>query len=323
MCHDVFAQLNEYVVFTAAKKVPQPLFGMAYCSSGSKAILAGGRSQTAGNSDKIYTYDARIDEWLDLSSTSPLKRTLFGSAVYLDEYESVLFAGGTVVGRDHVRLVEDLQYYDMNNYRSKSLGQNPNPAKSMGLVYHEYKVYMFGGSIASQARSGGFELVFSQDMYVYDLKTGALEQLPDLPEAKETRGVVVGNHLYMVGGYGEEASDKIHRFDLSTEQWEKVGKLEAPCSAYALVRYQHYLFLVGDYKNLDQLLVYDTQTEELKTFQMNFGGRHMGAAVLEGALHVFGGYDPESGARHALSQHWKLDLEQFFKYNYGEPKEED
>lgn len=310
-----YAQSNEYVVFTKAKKLPQPIFGMSYAANGQKAILAGGRSFSA-NSDEIYVYDSAIDEWLNLSSSSPLKPTLFGGAVYLEDYGSVLFAGGTTQTRDHVLLIDNIQYYDMKTFQSSDLGENPIAAKNQGLAYANDKVYIFGGSTGRKADKEGVEFEFNKRMYVYNLKTGLMQQLSDMPEGKETKGCIVAGTLYTLGGYGEKASDQIHAYDIQKDKWSKIGRLKNPCSAYALVQYQQYIFLIGDYKFMDQMVVFDTKSLKTKTFKMNFRGRHMGAAVLEGELNVFGGFDPEKSRSSGSAQHWKLDLDQFFKYNY-------
>lgn len=307
-----FVQKNAYVVFTKAKKMPKPLFGSAYCADGKRAIIAGGRSSVGANSRDVLAYDIGIDDWLDLSSSSPLEPILWGSGVYLEDYHSALFLGGTKEDSKYIYLESNLTYYDLNTYNARILGQNPIAAKVQGVAYWEGKVYIFGGS----QNNDGETVTYNQDMYAYDLQTGVMEQLAPMPTAKEVRGEVIDGMLYTVGGYYQRPSNKVHRYNIKEDKWEKVAELDKVISAYGMVKYQHYLILVGDYKDMDRMVVFDTETLSAKTFKMNFKGRHTSVAVLNGELHVFGGFNPEKDARSASNQHWKLDLDQFFKLNY-------
>ncbi|MCV9388232.1 Kelch repeat-containing protein [Reichenbachiella ulvae] len=306
------AQKNAYVVFKKAKKMPKPVFGAAYCSDGTKAIIAGGRGYAGVNSSDILMYDAALGDWLDLSPSSDMDPVFFGTAVYLDDYKSALFLGGTKQDKKYIYLEDNLTYYDLSTLQTRSLGQNPIAAKLQGAAYWKGKVYIFGGS----KNSDGKTILYNPELYAYSLQTGVMDQLAALPVAKEVRGEIIDGMLYIVGGYYQKASNRVHRYDLAEDKWDKVAELDKPISAYAMVKYQHYLILVGDYKELDRMVVFDTKTLTAKTFKMNFKGRHAAAAVLNNELHVFGGFNPEKDDRVASDQHWKLDLDQFFKFNY-------
>ena len=305
------SQKIEKVRFKKKKALPVRLFGMAYTTDGQRILVVGGGSSNPDYTNGLFMYNPMLDEWLDLSSSAHIPPFRYGQAVYLEEYGSMALLGGTTPYGTDVGLVADITTYDLKSYRPRVLGPNPTPSRRPGVAYWKKKLYFFGGSVSvdmqmSRKATGKY----SRKMYEYDLSTGVIQSLPDLPEAKETDGGIVDGRLYVFGGYDNQGSRAIHAYDTEDATWQKIGALDDPVSAYALAQYQHFFLLVGDYEKPNQLIVFDARTNTHKAFKLNFRGRHMGAVVLDETLHVFGGFDPRRGA---LRQHWTLNVPRLLK----------
>lgn len=303
------AQDKIELTFMKGTKMPEPLYGMTYASDGEKVILAGGRSLRNLETKFIFMFNGTNNEWLKLTASSDLDPMVYGCSVYLgDGYESVMIAGGINNNANFIGLVNDLKLYDLNNYRTTVLGPNPIPAKAQSMAYWKDKVYIFGGSLSMETTKKTQSVEYNKKVFAYNLRTGIVNQLADMPKAKETIGGVINGELFVIGGYNGEASNQIYKYHIASDRWSVLDSLDQTISCFTMVMYNQYLLIIGDYKNMNQLILYDTQSLRIQKFEMNFHGRHMGAAILNENLHVFGGYDPSQENHPSMDQHWYIPI---------------
>lgn len=300
-----FAQKPKKVKFKKTAPMPAGLFGMAYCSDSIRIFLFGGGNASFEYTNSIFWYDSRIHQWLDLSSSQQIGRYRYGRAVYIEDYQSVFLAGGVADHGNQILNISDLIAFDVTNYKSQSLVQIPLQSKYPGLAQSEGILYFFGGAIRYNNISG--QMIFTDEFYSYDPSKGAIKKLSDIPEAKETGGGVIDGILYVFGGYHNEPSKLVHGYNIQSQTWTLVSQFEDPVSAYALVQYEHYFILIGDYTDTDQLLMYDTNDQTYKEYMMNINIRHAGAAIIKDTLHVLGGVDDVSQT--VSSGHWTVPIQ--------------
>ena len=304
-----FSQTTNTVLFTKAKSLPFGLYAMASATDQKRIYIKGGSTSFSQYSSGFYAYDIKLEEWLDFSKAVKLKPTKFGMGVYMPEFNTIAFIGGIAPVNNSVRIIPAIIGYNLDTYRFSSLGNSPLISKLLGATYWEGKVYMFGGSTSSKSTIVGPLQKFTNEMYSYSPENGKTESLPNHPEAKEMRGEVINGLLYTFGGFGDLPVKNIHAYNIKEKVWSKIGEFDSPISAYALVKYNQYFLLIGDYTKTKQMIVFDTESNTWEVYQMNFGGAHLGAVIVKNTLHVFGGRDRNG----ALNQHWVLNLEAFFK----------
>lgn len=295
------------------KLAPMPIGAQAfgYSQNGDDLYAFGGFSDHAGFSNHLQVYDNRIDLWLDVRLKN-LPQLRFPSSIYLKEHGGILLAGGikrygsSLIVDDSVRMI----YTANDRYITRNLGHLPIAGKNMGIAHSENKVYFFGGSVRVRIGFSGTPYYrFNKKMYEYDLKSGDMSELPDMPLGMETKGGIVDGNLYVLGGFDGNPRSFIWKYDIDKKIWHELASLEAPTSAYALTQYKHYIILVGDYYHGDRLVVYDTKKESTRYFTMNFQGRHMGASIINDELHVYGGRSGYQGLQ-AWGQHYKIAIKE-------------
>lgn len=102
------------------------------------------------------------------------------------------------------------------------------------LLAHDGKLYRIGGMVAKNEPGEKDDLYSVPDFARYDPKTKKWTDLTPLPEARSSHGaVIVGNKLYVVGGWNLQGAAKDARWhtealvlDLSAEkgEWKTVAK---------------------------------------------------------------------------------------------------
>lgn len=304
-----FSQTTNTVFFKTAKSLPFGLYGMASATDQKRIYIKGGGTSFNQYSSGFYAYDIKLEEWLDFSKSIILKPTRFGKGVYLPDFNTIAFIGGIAPVNNSVRIIPSIIGYDLETYQFRSLGNSPLISKLLGATYWEGKLYMFGGSLSIKTSFTGIEKKFTNEMYTYSPENGDIDSLPNHPEAKEMKGEVVNGLLYTFGGFDNHPSKNIHTYSIKEKVWSQVGRFDSPISAYALVVYNQYFLLIGDYTKTRQMIVFDTHSNTWEVYEMNFGGAHMGAVIVKHTLHVFGGRE----GRVVLSQHWVLNLETFLQ----------
>lgn len=239
---------------------------------------------------KVLTrYDPSIDKW-SINPTK-LKPKTFCSAEYIGD-EIYIFNGQDIIdfnGRVNRVVNKNFEVFDTLTGELSYLTSNPYPAWYSGSAVWNNGLYVFGGS----HKQGGF----SNKMLVYDISQDEWSQLANMSEGKTTRGEIVGGILYIFGGYNGTASRDIMTYDISKNQWTHIGYLPKPMSANAIAKHGDFIWLVGDYYNLSQILVFNTKTHEVHNIKSNmYGRRHAGAEVVGNKLYVFGGNKESTGS---------------------------
>ena len=237
----------------------------------------------------LARYDPRMDKW----SINPnkLKPKTFCSAEYIGG-EIFIFNGQNLIyfdDRFNRVANKNFEVFDTVTGELRYLTSNPYPTWYSGSAVWNNKLYVFGGS----RQQGGF----SNKLLVYDTYKDEWSQLADMPEGKTTRGEIVNAILYIFGGYNGIASRDILTYDIPKNEWTHIGYLPKSLSANAIAKHGDYIWLVGDYYNLSQILVFNTKTHEVHNIKSNmYGRRHAGAEIVGSNLYVFGGNRESSGS---------------------------
>lgn len=261
-------------------------FGFAFAGSEDKAFALTGGDDAFNFTSVLQTYYTKLDTWTG-TKVDNLPFMNFGSATYMPAYNGVIFLGGITPYGSSIRVNKDIRMLNLDDNSITELGELPIAAKNMGLARADNTIYIFGGSVQATPR-----FVCSDKVFSYDLKSGHLEQLPDMPIPQEASGAIIEGKLFILGGYDQNALTSVYQYDLEEQEWSTLAPLETPLSNYSLVQYEHYLILVGDYVKTNQILVYDTRNDKRHYLKMNLNGRYLGAAVVDEHLYIYGGVVP-------------------------------
>ena len=204
---------------------------------------------------------------LPLKQLQPIS---YSTAIFIDEWNSLLFGGGLREEGTQVLIIDALTIIDAENYSLKTVGYLPNSVKNLGIARDEKNLYFFGGSTAIEEDGyASYKVTYSDHFYQFEIATGLVQELPRMTLAMETIGGIIHGYLYTFGGYDGTAISDIYQFDIANKTWSRLGQLQKPLSASTVEIVDQHFILVGDYFDTDLLLIYDTKTQKDYPFRMN------------------------------------------------------
>ena len=128
------------------------------------------------------------------------------------------------------------------------------PLQGFGMTAWDAKIYLSGGSRATNPPGTKSNLSSVDEVAVYDLRTQAWRELPILPEPRSSHEMVAhGGHLYIIGGWHmkDGRGHKWHHHglvaDLSKKpiQWEKLPETRWAVRANAAAIADNHLHVIG------------------------------------------------------------------------------
>jgi N-acetylneuraminic acid mutarotase len=173
----------------------------------------------------------------------------------------------------------------------------PIATAEMGVIAHDGKVHVIGGYARHNVNSD-----FHQ---VYNPVTKTWAFAAPVPYACNHLSLAaIGRKIYSFGGFIEQnrcPHSKCFVYDADADAWEKLPDLLRPRGAISAVALDGKIHLLGgrDIRSLDRHEVYDPETKKYtivsdmrgSTPTQPFAGQrcHMGAVVVDGAIHLIGG----------------------------------
>lgn len=194
-----------------------------------------------------------------------------------------------------------------SEYFSSGLHRRANHAS----VYFENKFITCGGR--SQV---GLSRPKLKSCEFLDLNTGIFRELPPLPEAMRTIGLVeINGYLYVIGGVldGSSFSASTYRLSINADDWEALPDAPQQFSGQ-IIAIKNKIYVLGGYngKSMSSVMVFNTinkQWQELKDLPGPFSAY---SAVTDGHyIYMFGDYtkmdvihryDPKTGDLYLLDQ---------------------
>ncbi|WP_407847555.1 Kelch repeat-containing protein [Chryseobacterium sp. KCF3-3] len=220
----------------------------------------------------IEKYNITDDSWSILNATLSPKRFANSEAYNNKIY---IFNG---LGNCHLEIL------DLATNTVTEGAINPYYAGGSGSAIHNGKIYVFGGSGLNGAP------IYSDKFQYYDIASDTWHPLPDMSIAKETKGKVVNNKLYVIGGFNETSSNLIDVYDLNTNRWTNQYKMPVGISGHSLAVADNKIFIVGDYSNQDFLAYFDTANNKFYQLSSDMTPRrHAAAEVYNNRLYIIGG----------------------------------
>lgn len=136
------------------------------------------------------------------------------------------------------------------------------------------------------------EIIHTGDLDFYDLRTNTWSKGPPMPTAREAQAVAVSNFLVVPGGFRQGGRlATIEMFVPQENVWKSLPPLARKLSGHSLVTLDRYLFLLGEFSELNSILAYDLTTRTSTTVEVAgfHGSRHSSAATVENRIYFIGG----------------------------------
>ncbi|WP_123943189.1 Kelch repeat-containing protein [Chryseobacterium sp. G0186] len=236
--------------------------------------VSNGYQAKASDARYVEKYNITSNSWSILNATL-LPKKFANSETYHNKI--YIFNGW---GNSHLEII-DLA----TNTISKG-AVNRSYTGNSGSAIHNGRIYVFGGS----GLKGAATTVFSNKFQYYDIASDTWNPLPDMPTAREAKGKIVNDKLYVIGGFNGTPSRLINVYDLNTNLWVDKYTMPVGISGHSLAVYGNKIFIAGGANNQSFLAYFDTTTHKLHQLSSNMiPRRHAAAEVHNHKLYIIGG----------------------------------
>ncbi len=236
--------------------------------------VSNGYKDSDGNATIIERYSIKDNRWSTINSTLVPKRfansETYGNKVYI-------FNGW---GNSNLEII------DLETHKKTKGAVNHAYTGNAGSAIHNGKIYTFGGSGLNNAAT----TVFSNRFQYYDIASDTWHSLPDMPKARETKGKIVNDKLYVIGGFNGTSSHLVNVYDLNKNLWTEQYIMPVGISGHSLAVSGNKIFIAGGYNNQTFLAYFDTETNKLHQLSSNMiPRRHAAAEIYNDKLYIMGG----------------------------------
>ena len=252
----------------------------------------------------FLTYDIPTDTWVK-SETEFDKRAfhnvnLFGENLYV--------LGGTTMSINKKKEYLDTTIEIINLETNTKIIDETNPHQAVNFASFNYQgnLIVAGGSI----RKNRNEIKeYTSKVHFYDLKEGYWYELDSMSSAKETNGVLIGDKIYLIGGFKNKPLSEIESFDLITKTWKKEGDLFFGMESPALTSNKGIIYIFDKGK----FFTYNTKKRELNEYYVKLNLTSSKIFISNNKMYLLGGIHLGDYDTTPSSALYSIDLVEFNK----------
>jgi hypothetical protein len=253
-------------------------------------------------SEDLQIYDIENDIWL--RPDIKFRKRAYHDIVH---YNGKIYVfGGKMLSRNKKKeyLHNTIEIYDLEKESIIVDETNPHQAVRSASVFRAGRLIVMGGSV-KQNKNG--EKVFTNTSHLYDIDTGLWYNFASIPEAKETKGVLAENTIYLVGGDRNTPLKKIEAYDLVTGKWSTIGELPMGIESPGLAYYNHTIYIADSRR----IYVFDIAEGSLTQYGIDLDVHGASLLYHNEQLFILGGYRLENFTLKPSSSCYSIDLEEF------------
>ncbi len=253
-------------------------------------------------SSNLFIYNTTTNTW----KTSNLK---FRNRAYNNIHffnDKIYVLGGIKLSKSKKfeYLDNKIEVFDIKNDTILIDDVNPHQAVNFASFLKNDNLIIIGGSIKME--NNGFK-EYSNKIHLYNLKSGYWYELTDMPNNKETKGVMVNNKIYLIGGFNKKPLEHIESIDLNTGKWKKEGQLFYGIERPALTYNNNIIYIFENGK----ILTYNLITKELNEYLIDLFLKSSELYYTNNMLYLLGGYTENEYSLTASRGFYSINLNEF------------
>ncbi len=181
---------------------------------------------------------------------------------------------------------------------------NSHQAINFGSFIYKNNLIVLGGSIKMNKNK---EKVYSNKIHLFDLKTGLWYHIGNMPKAKETNGILIGDKIFLFGGYDVGPLTQIESFDLITGKWTIEGDLFSGVGRSAIAKNDNTIYLFEN----GRIFTYHIFSKELKEYHVNIFLKGTKMYFAHNKLFILGGVYEGEFSTQPSNEMFSIDLGEF------------
>ncbi len=253
-------------------------------------------------SKQIHVYSTKSNTWNVLSTK--LSPRAYHCMHYHNGKLYVLGGKRLSTSRKLEYLDEQIEVYNLAEKTLLIDAANPHRAVSFASFVYNDNLIVMGGSTHLNAKG---DKVCSSKAFMLNLNNGFWYQLPDMPIAKETKGVVVDNTIYLIGGFSHKPLATIESYNIQTGDWTVEGSLITEVERPGLALRDSIIYI---YEGKSVQLL-NLKTRAIREYAIDLGLKCCELFWDDNTLLIVGGYEEDTGSIIPSAQVFAIDLDEF------------
>lgn len=250
----------------------------------------------------LLIYNIETDSWEQ--SKLKFRKRAYHNLNYYDNKIYVIGGKNSSTNGKFEYLDNKIEVFDLNKQTITTDNTNPHQAADFASITYNDNIVVMGGSI-KMSENGTKE--YSKKSHSYNISSGYWYELPDMLIAKETQGVLIGNKIYLVGGFNKLPLSEIESFDLTTEKWQIEGELFYGLSKPAICHNDNMLYILEN----EKIFIYNILTKQLKEFSIPLPLKASRMHFSNNKLYLLGGFIENDYSKSPSANVYSIDLDEF------------
>jgi hypothetical protein len=230
--------------------------------------------------NQSFVYDFKKSKW-QINSEKFKKRAYHKAIAYKN---NIYIIGGkrlTLIKKKEM-LIPQIEILDLTNNTVQVDEMNPHQAVNFESMMYNEMLLVIGGSL-KQKNNG--KKVYTDIVHMYDTNTGYWYELSRMSKAKETRGIIVNDKLYLFGGFKDRKLKEIESFDLISGRWKREGELFTAMEKPAITKHKNIVYLFEN----NRIVSYNTLNKEIKEYKIDLSLFSSAMFFKDEKLYIIGG----------------------------------
>lgn len=253
--------------------------------------------------NKLYTFNFNNEEW----TKSEIKfRKKANHNLHIIDNKLFVIGGKRLSPNERFQYLENkIEVLDLEKQIITIDHTNPHQAVNFESFLFDNCLIVLGGSI-KQKKNG--DKTYTDKMHLYDTKTGNWYELGNMTKAKETKGVLIENTIYLIGGYNEENLAEIESYNLLDRKWEVEGKMFHGMKIPAIANFNNIIYI---YEN-GKIFTYNIINKTLNEYKISVYLYNCRLHIYNEKLYLLGGYKKTDNYNKIASNNmYSIDLDEF------------
>ncbi|MGB7841243.1 MAG: kelch repeat-containing protein, partial [Salinimicrobium sp.] len=337
-------KLHKKLPYVKLQDLPKAIYSFAHVRLGNKLFITGGsETQEVDQALKLMEEYASVgfDEFLNALKRNPgmdwpeFNSQIFGYDLDNNQWETApvktierthhnaeavdgkiyIFGGKTLsLNQRKEILPNEIEVFDPATGELLVDETNPHHAVNFASFTTDSLLFVAGGSTRKYRTTGRKD--YSNQVHVYNPKTGYWKELGSMPEGKETTAIRVGEVVYFIGGYQEEPLDFVEQLDLKTGKWKRLGQLPSPIERPSLTAKNNVIYIFGE----ERIVAFNIVDGSLKEYKVDFDEVMPQMTVYGDNLYIFGGFILSNFELSPSANFYKISLSDFDKTEVNREK---
>lgn len=250
----------------------------------------------------LFIYDLKTDSWE--KSAEKFKKRAYHNINYYDNNLYVLGGKRLSTNKKIEYLDNEIEVFDMNKNTIAIDKTNPHKAADFASFVYKDNIIVMGGSIKSNEKN---QKIFTDQVHMYNITSGLWYELTKMPEAKEIKGVLIGDKIFTIGNTDSKNFSEIQSFDLTTERWKNETTLFPRLENPAIAKNGDIIYLFEDGK----MLVYNSKSKQVKEYLVQLELKSATMHFLNDKLYIIGGHTFTTYLKTPSEKAYSISIDEF------------